>query len=105
VVQDVHITCRNETLQSFVDALEGQFAGQREEVVVVDYGYSQKCVHGYVVLEWIEEADEVFLAQLDADESVIDYCVYTVPSADDFPFGAELTVPEREQEYPACDTD
>ena len=54
-----------------------------------NYGYSQKCVHGYVVLEWLEEADETFLAQLNGDSSVIDYCVYTVPSIDDFPFGIE----------------
>ena len=47
------------------------------------------------MLEWIDEVDETFLAQLNGDCSVIDYCVYTVPSVDDFPFGTEI-VSEQE---------
>lgn len=66
--------------------MEKQFA-TIEEVTVLDYGHSQKRVYGYVVLEWLDEADETFLKQLDADEHVLDYCVYTVSSVDDFPFG------------------
>lgn len=94
-MQNVHITCQRETLLPFVQALQKQFATQPEKVVVLDYGYSQKSVHGYVVLEWIEEADEAFLKQLDEEGHVLDYCVYTVPSADDFPFGTEI-VSEQE---------
>ena len=94
-MQNVHITCQSEALLSIVDGLEAQCAAQPGEVAVLDYGYSQKSVHGYVVLEWIGGVDETFLAQLNGDSSVIDYCVYTVPSVDDFPFGAEI-VSEQE---------
>jgi hypothetical protein len=66
-MQNVHITYQRETLLPFVQALQGQLATQPEEVAVLDYGYSQKSVHGYVVLEWIDEVDETFLAQLNGE--------------------------------------
>jgi hypothetical protein len=103
-MQDVHITCRSEALQPLVQGLEEQFAMQSEEVAVLDYGYTQKQGHGYISVEWINEADEAFLAQLKADERVLDYIVYIVPSVDDYPFGIELMVPE-ELEYPARETE
>ena len=45
-MQNVHITCQRETLLPFVQALQEQLATQSEEVAVLDYGYSQKSVHG-----------------------------------------------------------
>lgn len=98
-MQNVHITCQREAVLSLVEALEEQLATQ-EEAFVIDYGYTQKRVHGYIVLEWLDETNEAFLAQLQADERVLDYCVYTASSLDDSPFGIELTVPEPEREYP-----
>lgn len=104
MMQNVHITCRNDVLQSLVQDLEEQFAALAEEVAVVDYGYTQKQGHGYVVIEWSDEADEAFLEQLNGDSCVIDYCVYTVASVDVFLFGTELTVSE-EREYPGRETE
>ena len=80
-----------------VEALEEQFAAQSGEVAVLDYGYTQKQGNGYIVVEWSDEADEAFLAQLQADESVLDYSVVTVLSVDDYPFGVELAAPEEPQ--------
>ena len=105
-MQDVHITISSwERLQSMVEAFEEQFAAQPEEVAVLDFGYTRKQSQGYIVVEWSSEVDEAFLAQLTADADVVDYSVYTIPSADDFPFGAELAVPEQEPEGPSCNTD
>ena len=97
-MQDVHITISAwKRLQPMVEALEEQFAAQSGEVAVLDYGYTQKQGHGYIVVEWSDESDEAFLAQLQADERVLDYSVFTVPSVDDYPFGVELATPEEPQ--------
>jgi hypothetical protein len=98
-VQNVHITCQREAVLLLVEELERWLALQ-EEAVIVEYGYTQKQVHGYIVLEWLDEADEAFLKQLEQESRVIDFCVYTVFPLDDSPFGVELTVPEPEREYP-----
>lgn len=98
-MQNVHITCQREAVLTLVEALEEQLAPQ-EESIIVDYGYSQKRVYGYIVLEWLDETDEAFLAQLQADERVLDYCVYTISSLDDAPFGVELASQGPEREYP-----
>jgi|SRR5579859_2847321 len=103
-MQHVHVTCRSEALQAMVQDLRAQFATQPEEVTVLDYGYSQKCAQGYVVLEWIDEADELFLKELDADDKVLDYSVYMIPAADDFAFGAELAVSEQKWDCSAHET-
>lgn len=96
-MQDVHITISAwERLQPMVEAFEAQFSAQAEEVAVLDYGYTQKLSHGYIVVEWSDEAHEAFLAQLRADGEVLDYSVYTVPTIDDYPFGVELAGSEQE---------
>jgi hypothetical protein len=99
-MQDVHITCAWEQLHTMVRTLEEQYKEQPEEVYVLEWGYSCKRQEGYVILEWSDEVDAAFLTQLEADVQVIDYCVYTVPTVDDYPFGAELIPPARPVEWP-----
>ena len=78
-----------------VEAFEEQFVGQSEEVAVLNSGYTQKQGHGYIVVEWSDEVDEAFLAQLTADADIVDYSVYTIPCIGDFPFGADIVPEER----------
>src|SRR5690242_1034951 len=95
-MQDVHITLRHwDQLQARVASFEEHFATQPEEVTVLDWGTSCKLEQGYIVVEWSDEADEAFLAQLKTDEEVMDYSVYTVPPTGNFQFGIELMVPEE----------
>lgn len=103
-MQNVHISCRSEALQAMVQDLLAEYAAQLEEVTVLDYGYSQKCAQGYVVLEWTDEADELFLKQLDTDDKVLDYSVYMIPTADDFAFGAELAASEQKRDCSVSET-
>jgi hypothetical protein len=64
-----------------------------EGVTLLDYGFSQKRIDGYVVLRWDEEeVDQAFLQQLEAEETILDYCVSTVPCPEDSPFGTELAL-------------
>ena len=80
-MQDVQITIRQlDQLLSMVAAFEEQFAAQREEVVVLDWGTSYKRQQGYVVIEWdTDEVDPAFIAQLTEDGAVEDFCIYVVP--------------------------
>lgn len=82
-MQDVHITCKWDRLQSMEQALEEQFEGQKEEVSILDWGTSYKKEAGYIVLEWEDEVDAAFIDQLSADSDVEDFSVYTVPSLTD----------------------
>ena len=82
-MQDVHITCKWDRLQTMVQALEEQFEAQKEEVTVLDWGTSYKKEAGYIILEWEEEVDTAFIDQLTADNDVEDFSVYTIPSIND----------------------
>ncbi len=82
-MQDVHITCKWDQLQSMVQALEEQFEAQKEETAILDWGTSYKKETGYIVLEWEDEVDSTFIAQLTADNNVEDFSVYTVPCITD----------------------
>lgn len=83
-MQDVQITIRQlDQLLPMVVAFEEQFAAQREEVVVLDWGTSYKRQQGYIVLEWEEEVDAAFIDQLTADNNVADFSVYTIPPITD----------------------
>jgi hypothetical protein len=82
-MQDVHLTCALEHLYALVDSLEEQYTAQREEVTVLDWGCSYKQTRGYIVLEWEDEVDEAFIEQLAADETIADFCVYTIPCTTD----------------------
>jgi hypothetical protein len=91
-MQNVHLSCPQQKLHSLLAAFGEQFQAQQEEITLIDYGYTQKQVSGYIVIEWIDEVDEAFLKQLDADPDILDYSVYTVPYITDelLPFGSEL---------------
>ncbi len=95
-MQDVHIIISHwDQLQSMVGAFEEQFAAQQEEVVVLDWGTSYKQEQGYIVIEW--DADEVapaFIDQLNANNEIADFCIYTVPCVSD----GQLAILEQ----PAC---
>ncbi len=82
-MQDVHITCQWDQLQSMVQALEEQFEAQKEEVTVLDWGTSYKKETGYIVLEWEDEVDAAFIDQLTANSDVEDFSVYTIPCLTD----------------------
>jgi hypothetical protein len=50
----------------------------RDEVELIDHGYSDKAGLGYIILEWTERTiDPLFLAILRDEEIVADYAVYT----------------------------
>lgn len=50
----------------------------RDEVVMVDHGVSDKLGFSYIILEWDQcEVDQLFLAILRDEESVADFTVYT----------------------------
>jgi len=82
-MQDVHIICKWDQLQSMVQALEEQFEAQKEEVNVLDWGTSYKQEAGYIVVEWENEVDATFIDQLIADNDVEDFSVYTIPCLTD----------------------
>lgn len=77
-MQDVHITCSWREVRQRAEAYEQVFA-KRDTVALIDWGCSYKQEEGYIVLEWEGEVDQEFLACLNADRGVLDYCVYDVP--------------------------
>jgi hypothetical protein len=84
-MQAIHITCRYDCLLSLAESLEAHLAGL-EGVMLLEYGFSQKRIDGYVVLQWDEEeVDEAFLQKLEAEETIFDYCVYSVSDLEDVP--------------------
>ncbi len=82
-MQEVHITCTWDQLQTMAQALEEQFEAQQEEVTVLDWGTSYKKEAGYIVVEWDDEVDAAFIEQLTADNQVEDFSIYSVPSITD----------------------
>jgi hypothetical protein len=83
-MQEVHIICSKwEQLHSMMQALEEQFAAQKEEVTILDWGTSYKKESGYIVVEWDDEVDATFIDQLTADNDVEDFSIYTVSSITD----------------------
>jgi hypothetical protein len=89
---DVHLTCSREQLLPMVQAFSDQFREQ-EDVSILDYGPCQKSSNTcYIVLEWSDEVEEAFMKQLKAEDNVLDYSLYSVPSSTDaWPFGVELS--------------
>lgn len=86
-MQDIHITFQLDQLHAQVAAFEAQFAAQQPEVTMLDFGSSYKQAVGYLVLEWADEVDEFFIHQLTADNTIGDFCVYSIPCSTDDPFG------------------
>jgi len=78
-MQDVHLTFPIEHFHAMVAAFAEQMATQHEAVTILDCGCSSKAFHGYLVLEWEDEVDESFIAQLTADWNILDFSVYSVP--------------------------
>src|SRR5579885_3857843 len=64
--------------EHILEKIEQWFA-DREEVVLVDHGTSDKTGEdGFILIEWNEfEVDPVFLGILDNDDQVIDYTMYS----------------------------
>jgi hypothetical protein len=57
--------------------IESWFDG-RGEVVIVDYGTSDKLDLGYIMIEWLGyEVDDLFIAILRDEDLIEDYTVYT----------------------------
>lgn len=72
----VNIQVESAAIEQFIATIE-QWFDDREEVIFVNSGISQKQGTGFIVLEWEEcEPDALFLKILDTTEIVIDYSVY-----------------------------
>lgn len=66
-----------------VEAFQAEFAPRSEDVIVLDYGHSQKACSGFVVLSFTHEIDTSLLARLNTDPDVLDYSIYVaLPDAD-----------------------
>jgi len=77
--QGVVFLIEPDQLEMIISKIEGWF-DERDEIVLVDYGQSDKKGIGTVILEWEGfEIDTLFLAILRDDELVFDYAVYTRP--------------------------
>jgi hypothetical protein len=75
--QGVFFTLELEIHDALLHKIEGWFEG-RDEVVLVDYGKTDKEGFGYIMLEWEEcEVDSLFLAILRDEPMVIDFTTYT----------------------------
>ncbi|GCE49267.1 hypothetical protein EI42_05745 [Thermosporothrix hazakensis] len=72
----VYILLRTSDYQFILHKIIGWFA-EREEVVLIDHGTTDKLGLGYIILEWLEgEIDSLFLAILRDEELVADYNTY-----------------------------
>jgi hypothetical protein len=57
--------------------IESWFDG-RSEVIIVDFGTSDKLDLGYIMIEWLGyEVDDLFIAILRDEDLIEDYTVYT----------------------------
>ena len=75
--QGVHLTFPSERMEWFLAKIRAWFA-DRENVILVGYGTTQKDKLGFLLLEWEGyEIDPLFLAILHEEPSVNDYSVYT----------------------------
>jgi len=76
MIQGVVFTVEPDQLEWIINKIEGWFE-DRDEIILVDYGISDKQGIGTVILEWeYVEIDPLFLAILRDEELVIDYAVY-----------------------------
>jgi hypothetical protein len=77
--QGVYFSIHPDQLEWIIGKIENWFA-DRDEIVLIDYGISDKQEVGIVILEWDGfEIDPLFLAILRDEEVVTDYCVYNRP--------------------------
>lgn len=75
--QGVYITLASTDYQFLLNKIIGWFR-DRDEVVLIDHGISDKVGLGYILLEWEEcEVDRLFCDILRDEEIVADYTVYT----------------------------
>jgi hypothetical protein len=66
-----HLNRLTETIETWYEA--------RDEVILVDSGYTEKRRVGYIIMEWEGyECDQFFLDVLLADETILDYGMYEV---------------------------
>lgn len=72
----MHITVQATALEEILAHIEAWYE-ERDEVMLVDSGYSAKQFTGYIILEWIEcEPDQLLASIFDHEDAIIDYCVY-----------------------------
>src|SRR5437899_5978129 len=77
-VQGVFLTISPDMpYEQLLAKIEGWFEG-RSEVVIVDYGTTDKLELGYIIIEWLGYAvDDLFIAILRDEDLIEDYTVYT----------------------------
>ena len=79
--QGVHITIQPEQFEWILEKISGWFS-DRDEIILVDAGLSDKQELGQIILEWDGfEIDPLFLAILRDEEIIIDFCVYSTREA------------------------
>ncbi|MGH2481958.1 MAG: hypothetical protein ACRDHW_20085 [Ktedonobacteraceae bacterium] len=72
----VVITFQPQQMDFLTSKIETWFE-DRDEVLWVESGVSQKAEQGYIILEWEgREIDPLFLAILRDDENIMDYLLY-----------------------------
>jgi hypothetical protein len=77
--QGVIFIVEPDQLDWLISKIESWFE-DRDEIILVDHGLSDKKGIGTVIMEWEGfEIDQLFLAILRDDEMVFDYAVYTRP--------------------------
>ncbi|HEU5377540.1 MAG TPA: hypothetical protein VFV38_19125 [Ktedonobacteraceae bacterium] len=75
--QGVHFTMEAEQQEWVLEKIERWFEG-RDEIILVDSGYTSKGNLGYICLEWDGcQIDPLFLAILRDEEFITDFAVYT----------------------------
>jgi hypothetical protein len=76
--QGVHFTFDASHLDFLLATLERWF-GERDEVILVDYGTTDKQGLGCIIMEWDGcNIDQLFLDILRTDDTIIDYTVYDI---------------------------
>ena len=77
VLQAIHFTMPAEN-REWILAKIAQWFEKRDDVILVATGATEKSGQGYILLEWEGvEIDPLFLALLEHEDLVDDYCVYT----------------------------
>lgn len=72
----MYITVQATALEEILAHIEAWYE-ERDEVMLVDSGYSSKLFTGYIILEWIEcEPDQLLAAIFDHEDAILDYCIY-----------------------------
>ncbi len=80
-MQEVHLTCSAAAVPVWVNTLQQQLVDTHTDVALIDFGCSYKRHTGYVVLCWAGRADQAIVEQLQAEPTIEDLSIYTIPES------------------------